>query len=211
MPPCPAPDACHLYLIRHGATANNTARPPRIQGGGIDTELSDEGIKQARRAAGALAEVELAAVYCSPMRRARQTAEIVAASRGLTVTDVPALREVNVGRWEGKTWPEIAAEEPEPHRLFLDDPAAHGYAGGENLTKLLTRVEPALDQILRQHTGQSVAVVAHNVVNRVYLATLLGVPLSLARTLRQDNCGLNLVRLRGDRRDVMMLNSLLHL
>ena len=57
MPPCPAPDVCWLYLVRHGATANNRARPPRLQGRRTDPELSEEGHRQARQTGRALADV----------------------------------------------------------------------------------------------------------------------------------------------------------
>lgn len=215
MPHSPAPhvspDTCIMYLLRHGATANNLADPPLLQGGGIDLELSEAGRQQAACAAELLAQQHLAAVYSSPLIRARQTAEIVAKPHGLAVRLVSAIEEVDVGQWEGRSWKEISRTEPEPYRQFIDDSANHGYLGGENMTQVLDRCAPALHALMGQHLGEEIAVSAHNVVNRVYLASLLGVPISRAREIIQDNCGINVIRFRRDEVKVMSLNSAFHL
>lgn len=76
MPPSPTPESCYVYLLRHGATDNNLANPPLLQGKTVDGPLSEEGKRQAVLAAKGLQYQELEAVYSSPLRRARQTAEI---------------------------------------------------------------------------------------------------------------------------------------
>ncbi len=215
MRPSPAPhvddDTCIMYLLRHGATANNLADPPLLQGRGVDLELSDTGRQQAACAAELLASQRLAAVYSSPLIRARQTAEIIAKPHDLAVQLVSAIEEVDVGQWEGRSWKEISRTEPDPYRQFIADSAQHGYLGGENMTQVLDRCAPALNALMRQHLGEEIAVSAHNVVNRVYLASLLGVPISRAREINQDNCGVNIIRFRRDEVKVLSLNSAFHL
>ncbi|MEO8495259.1 MAG: histidine phosphatase family protein [Planctomycetota bacterium] len=215
MLPSPAPqlgdDTCLMYLVRHGATANNLADPPLLQGRGVDLDLSDAGREQAACAARLLARQPLAAVFSSPLIRARQTAEIIAQPHGLAVQLVPAIEEVDVGQWEGRSWKEISQTEPEAHRQFIADSANHGYRGGENMNQVLDRCAPALDALMRQHLGQEIAVSAHNVVNRVYLASLLGVPLARAREINQDNCGVNVIRFRRGEAKVLSLNAAFHL
>lgn len=208
----PAADVCQMFLLRHGATANNTAHPPRIQGRASDAGLSDDGRRQAEETARLLAAASLSAVYASPLRRAIETAERLAQPHGLAVQVVPELVECDVGRWEGRTWPDIERDEAAYHALFRDDPATHGYAGGENLRQVLDRVAPAFARLLAAHLGQNIAVVGHNIVNRCYLAGLLDVPLARARDrLVQHNCGLNLIRARGGRASVVMFNAVWHL
>lgn len=197
-----------MFLLRHGATANNVLRPPRIQGCGSDLELSEEGRAQARRASETLANQTIDAVFSSPLKRAVQTAEAIALPRGLSVRAIDALKECDVGAWEGKSWEEIARENPEEHRRFLDDPATFGYRGGENLRQVENRVRPALDELLANHLGKTIVVVAHNVVNRVYLGGLIDVPLSRRRGVPQENCCINIVRYQHGAAKLVTLNRL---
>ena len=104
MPPSPAPNTCWLYLIRHAATANNRAKPPRLQGRRTNPGLSEEGHRQAEQTARFLSSAGLKAVFSSPLLRARQTAEAIATPHGLDVITVDDLIEVDVGIWEGRDW-----------------------------------------------------------------------------------------------------------
>jgi len=207
----PPTDTGLLYLVRHGATENNVANPPRLQGRKSNLGLSAKGREQAEDAARQLATYRLAAVYASPLVRAVETAAAIAAPHGVTVEPIEALVECDIGDWEGRSWVEIEQTDAEAYRLFHADAGAHGYLGGENLAQVLARVEPALDAILTRHVGESVAVVAHNVVNRVWLARLLGMPLSAARGIPQENCGINLIRYREGTAKVWTVNSVSHL
>lgn len=200
-----------MYLLRHGATANNLAQPPVLQGRNQNPGLSDEGQRQAEAAAGALADRNISAVYCSPMVRAVETADYLARDRSFTPQRVDALIEVNVGRWEGRDWNEIATSEPDAYRRFMQDPAAHGYSGGESLAEVAQRVLPAMSSLLDSHRGEAIIVVAHNVVNRVFLAELMHLPTSQARSIAQANCGINVIRRRDNSDSVVTLNSVMHL
>jgi len=200
-----------VYLVRHGATANNLERPPRLQGCRSDLPLSDEGRQQAEAAAALLADVSLDAVYASPLKRARQTAEVISARHGKAVKIVEGLAECDVGLWEGRTWVDIQRDEPRAYRLFMTEPETHGYAGGENMTQLLVRVHAALDELLPRNAGQSICIVAHNVVNRALIGNLLGLPSAKSRSIPQDNCGINLLRWRDERLKVLSINSRFHL
>lgn len=210
-PPSPALDTCFLYLLRHGATANNLCVPTRIQGQRSDMELSPQGRIEAEQAADCLAEYPLARFYSSPLRRALETAEIVASRHGAQVEPVAALAECDVGNWEGLSWEEIERDDPQGYRLFREAPERYGYAGGENLAQLLDRIVPALEAIMQRHLGQSVLAVTHNVINRSYLAHLLGLPLAQARGIPQHNCGLNVIRWRDGHAKPLSINSIMHL
>lgn len=211
MPYRPKPDTCLAFLVRHGATANNLARPPRIQGHGQDLALSAEGRQQAEKTARFLTAEKISVAYTSPLARARETAQIIADPHHLVPVNVDALQEVDVGRWEGKSWMEIESEQPEAYRKFVTDPSKYGYEGGENLAQVQQRVVPCIQQLMRDHLGQCILIVAHNVVNRTLLATLLNVPLARARGVDQDNCGVNLVRFRAEQMKVLTVNTAFHL
>ena len=211
MPPCPAPDTCWLYLVRHGATANNRAKPPRLQGRRTDPPLSDEGLAQARQTGKFLADSPLGAVYSSPLLRARQTAEAIAEPHGLAVEVVEDLIEVDVGVWEGRDWDEIQRDDPEAYRGFMTDATVNPYLGGEDLTTVLARAKPAFERLMEENLGRLIVVVAHNVVNRAYLAELIGMPLARYRSIPQDNCGLTLLRYRRRQVKAVTINGVFHL
>ena len=207
----PASDTCIAYLVRHGATDNNLANPPLLQGRSVDGSLSAEGQQQAERAAAKLADFGLTGVFSSPLRRARETAERIAGHYGLAVQIVPEITEVDVGAWESRSWVEIEQTETEAYRRFVESPDEHGYREGENLGQVRDRVVPALDHIMSDNLGQRIAIVAHNVVNRVYLATNVRLPLARARGIPQDNCGINVLRYRSSKVKVVSINSIFHL
>ena len=202
---------CLLYLIRHGATANNEAHPPRLQGRRADPELSPHGREQSMQTARWLAGPGLDAVYASPLLRARHTAEEIATPLGLTVELVEGLIEVDVGQWEGLAWEEIERRDPEAHRLFMTDASEHPYLGGENLSTVLSRAVPALAELMAANVGRRVAVVSHNVAIRAYLAHLLNVPLRTYRSIPQDNCGINVIRFADGKAKLVTINAVWHL
>jgi phosphoserine phosphatase len=200
-----------LYLLRHAATPANLADPPRLQGRRHDPSLAPLGVLQAEATRDLLAALPLRRCYCSPMLRAAQTAAIVAAPHGLCPEPVEALAECDVGNWEGLDWQAIRYLDADAHRLFLQDPSTHSYPGGESLADVHRRCAPALERLLAQHTGESLLVVTHQVVLRVLLAGLLGLPLCRARELHFDNASLSVVSFDAGRTTVLRLNDTTHL
>ncbi len=199
--------ATALYLVRHGATAANLARPPRLQGRRGDPPLAPEGVLQAEAARDALRHVELAHAYASPLLRAAQTADLVLGGRGLVAAALPALTECDVGRWEGLSWEEVREREPEELARFLAGPWHCPYPEGESLADVQARAWPALERLLRLHAGQAILVVAHQVVLRACLAPLLGLPPVRAREVRLANGGALVVVRDGERTNVQALGG----
>ncbi|MDP6468794.1 MAG: histidine phosphatase family protein [Pirellulaceae bacterium] len=210
MPPTTSPDSCILFMVRHGATDNNLADPPLLQGR-TDVPLSVAGHRQAGRTAELLAHQTIRRVYASPLLRARQTAEVIAKPHRLNVEIVDGIQEIDVGDWEGRSWQEIAVSEPQRYHQFMADPAKHGYAGGENVTDLFRRVQPAMEELLASNLGEQIVVVGHNLVNRAFLAQLIGLPLAQVRSVNQDNCGVSVARYRKNEIKLLSMNSIFHL
>ena len=204
-------DQTTLYLIRHGATPENEQRPRILQGCGVDNALSELGRQQAGQVADYLSTWPIDAVFSSPLRRAVETAGTIAAHHDLPVQTVESIHEVDVGRWQGLDWATIQREFPDDYQRYMDDSETHGYLGGESYRDVLQRISPAFVELLRQNIGRQIAVVAHTVVNRTWLASLLGIELGRAKELPQENCCINVVRFTADRPQLVTLNSTLHL
>ena len=165
-----------LVLARHGQSVSNAVR--RFQGV-QDVPLSELGLRQAEALGSALRRRRLAAVYTSPLARARRTAEIAAAGLGVPVVPVEDLRELSLGEWEGRTVEEIRALPGDPYARWVRDPVVGLPPGGEPLPDVQARVVRAIGEIAAAHpNGGDVLVVCHGGVISAFLAHCLGLPLS---------------------------------
>jgi broad specificity phosphatase PhoE len=200
-----------LYLIRHGATEANLARPARLQGRRHNPPLARLGVRQAEATRDFLAIRPIDHCYCSPLLRAVQTAAIVVAPHGLSPHPLESLTECDVGRWEGLDWQTIHTLDAESFQRFHANPAQFGYPGGESFRDVYERVTPAFEELLRVHDGESILVVAHHIVNRTYLAGLLGLTPDQARQVTLDNCGISVIFRDGAETTVNTLNAAFHL
>jgi broad specificity phosphatase PhoE len=183
-----------LLLARHGQTAWNASR--RFQGS-TDVGLSERGRAQAAALGRRLSGRRLAAVYVSPLRRARETTRIVLETWGsaLPVVSVDELRELSLGQWEGRTVDEIKGQEGDPYLAWLRAPHDCLPPGGEPLDRVAARVRQALDRIAAAHAEEDeVLVVAHGGVISVYACDLLGSSFNSLWRLRVDNCSLTVVK-----------------
>lgn len=143
-----------FYLIRHGQTNWNIEG--RIQGK-TDIPLNETGLRQAELLAKGMRNRDIAAVYSSPLLRARQTAEILAREKALPVEEIPGLREVDFGLWEGKTWEEIEAEYPRDFHRWEENPALGMPTGGETVDCCKERCRRAVERILAEESGRMAA------------------------------------------------------
>ena len=155
-----------IVLARHGETTWNKDR--RFQGQ-LDVELNDTGREQARALADRAAEHGFAAIYTSPLVRARETAEIVGAALGLTPRVDDRLKEVHVGDWEGRYKEDLARDEPDAWAAFGHAGEDFRFPGGESLSEQQERVIAALVDIT-QAGDLPALVVCHRGVIRCALA-----------------------------------------
>jgi probable phosphoglycerate mutase len=147
-----------LFLARHGETDSN--REKRWQGF-ADLSLNEHGREQASALADEIADVPLSAIYSSDLRRAYETALVVAERKGLPVTPLRDLREVDVGSWTGLTQEEVKERFPDGYREMRTR-SGRGWEGGETYAELGGRVLEALRRIAREHPGDAVLVVTHS-------------------------------------------------
>lgn len=177
-----------LLLARHGQSVSNAVR--RFQGV-QDVPLSELGRRQAEALADALRGRRIAAVYSSPLLRARHTAELAAAAVQAPLEYVDDLRELSLGEWEGCTVEEVQARPGNPYACWVRDPVGSLPPGSEPLAAVQARVVRALADIERAHpNGDDVLVVCHGGVISAYLAHCLGLPLSSIWRLTLSNCSI---------------------
>ena len=193
-----------IYLARHGEVLH--AAEGRFFGH-TDVALSPAGTAQVEALAERLGAEPIEAVYSSDLLRARQSAGPLAAARGTGVVAVPPLREIAMGRWEGLTFAEIRAREPELCDRWLAEPFAIPFPAGEGLADLQARALPAIRTLVERHAGGRIAVIAHGGTNRVILGEALGLPLANFLRLAQDYAGWSLIEYRGGTAVVHSLNQ----
>jgi probable phosphoglycerate mutase len=168
-----------ILLARHGETDWN--REGRFQGW-ADPPLNDAGRAQARELAERLRNTPFDAVYSSDLRRAHETADIVAAPHDVPVVTDPGLREIDVGSWSGLTHAEI--EERFPGAEHHD---------GESREDHLARVLAAVERIARAHVGERILIVSHGGSLRALRRHAVGEPVH-----PMDNCGVYELHFRDE-------------
>lgn len=167
-----------FVLLRHGETDHTVSK--RFSGfGGDDPALSPEGERQALAVADRLVrDGGVDFIVSSPMRRARQTADLVGSALGLEVREVDGVRECAFGEWEGMTFAEVRARWPRELAAWLGDPAL-APPGGESFDDVRRRVQVARDQLIARHPGRTVLVVTHVTPIKLLVRAALDAPMSV--------------------------------
>lgn len=161
-----------IYFVRHGETPLTPDRKFSGSGGG-DPALTDEGLKQASLVADEIAKIKPDILISSPMLRAHQTAEAIAAKTGLPIIDDEIWTEMSFGYWDGLSFDEVREQYPEELQGWLNS-AAYRAGGGESYEEAMVRVEQALDKIAERYPSKKVCVVSHNGVIKVAALLALG-------------------------------------
>ncbi len=164
-----------VYLARHGQTAYNLER--RFQGQ-MQVPLDQTGIAQAYDLAERASAIDFAALWSSPLRRARETAEIVAACIGLPIQEDARLMETDAGDWTDRSFAEIQAQTPELFAGFANGDPAFAFPGGESFAEQGIRVGAAIAEI--EQGEMPALVVCHGVVIRIALFQRAGHRVALA-------------------------------
>ena len=201
--------ATRLYLVRHGATQLTEGN--RFSGA-VGVELSDEGRTQVRRLAARLANDPIRAVYCSPLSRAVETAEILARPHGLVPVHRDGLREISHGRWEGLTRQEVEERFPGEYESWEADPYTYAPEGAESGLAVLARALPVIREIVLAHPDSDVVVASHKATIRLVLSSLLGIDGRGYRDrLDQSPACLNIVDFKDPvRARLMLFNDVSH-
>lgn len=201
-----------LYLVRHGETDYNRKRI--MQGGGIDSCLNQTGREQAEVLADRLADVSFDVIYSSPLRRARETAEILARRHEpIPRNELDALREMDWGAFEGKPpSDERDTALQEIKSSWRDGHFDRRIEDGESVLDVQQRATHAAEHLVTEEAGRTVLVVTHGRYLRVLLATVLDdVGLEHMHWFGHDNTCVNRVVYRDGRFSAELLNCTAHL
>jgi probable phosphoglycerate mutase len=212
--------ATTLYLVRHGRTALTEAR--RISGGsGADPSLSAAGLNDAEAVAAAIAQIGRSGpfahldspvvVVSSPMNRARETAQVIAAQIGASVEVIEELREISFGDWDGRTSDEVNAQD---HELYTSWKGSWEVSppNGESLAVFDDRISVARRLILERHRGASVVVVAHVMPIRGLISDALEGGSAAYWRLQVSPCSISAIRTWGGQEaEVQFVNYTQHL
>ncbi|HVM19324.1 MAG TPA: bifunctional RNase H/acid phosphatase [Egibacteraceae bacterium] len=186
--------ATTTLLLRHGQTAMSVEK--RFSGVG-DPELTEAGREMAAAAAVRLAGSGADAVVSSPLRRARQTAALVAEALGVEVQVEEGLRETDFGDWDGYTFAEVRQKWPAELDAWLASTAVAPPAG-ESFDATADRVRSALRRVQRAHAGRTVVVVSHVTPIKTLLRIALEAPPSALYRMHLDLVSLSEVQWFAD-------------
>jgi len=195
-----------VLLVRHGDIAADVSR----YWGHTDVPLSVAGLRQAERLQRRLAREEIDAVYSSDLRRALDTATIIARRHHLSVVPCPELREIGFGRCEGLTFDEMRERYPESESIWTANDPGISFAGGESLRTLAERVETFAER-LRRHSANTALVVSHGGPLRVLVCFLAGFDLSAWQRVRIERASLSIIEINDHHGTLQVLNDVSHL
>jgi broad specificity phosphatase PhoE len=177
-----------MLLIRH---AHWEGVGHVLAGRGPGLALSRQGMEEADRLARVLGALPIAAVYASPLDRARETARPLAARLGLEAIDAPGLLELDFGAWTGRT---VASLEGDPDwRRFNQERERARIPGGETMGEAVARARTALTEIAGRWDDRMVAAVTHGDIIRGVLTDALGLPLDRIFQLQVDPASVSML------------------
>ena len=197
-----------IILIRHGETDWNKEQ---IFRGRIDVALNEVGLAQARAVQKFLKDVQISAIYSSPLSRALETARVVGEGRNCEVKIEEGFIDINFGRWQGLSHQKVKEDYKDLYEMWLTKPQVVTFPEGESLEEVQRRSMKALEKVIKKHSGETLAIVSHRVLNKVLLCTILGLELSQFWYIKQDTCAINRFEYKDNKYYLILLNDTCHL
>ena len=198
-----------LILVRHGETIWN--QQFRIQGGSSDTNLSKDGIDQARRLGVALKDIEIDAIYSSPLKRALDTARAIASQHGMDVHIEPAFKEMEVGDLEGVPIAELGTNFSKYMIEWRQGEGTAKLPGGESLIDLSDRVWASVKSIKGDTGLGNVILVSHYFVTVAIICRALGMPVTQIGRIRVQNASISAIDFGDTQPCLVSLGDICHL
>jgi probable phosphoglycerate mutase len=197
-----------IYLVRHGQTAWNKEE---IFRGRTDVPLDETGLKQAELAGEYFKEMEIHAVYSSPLSRAWGTAQKIAQFHKLRVQPLQGIIDMSFGKWEGRPHQEIRQDDKETYRQWVEEPHLVRLPGGEGLDDVRVRAMAGMEEVIRNHSGKTLVLVSHRVICKVLICAILGLDNSHFWQITQDPTAINLIQYRNGKYILSLMNETCHL
>lgn len=191
-----------IYLVRHG----EVDAPASVFLGKTDVGLSAEGRGHGEWLADRMLNMPVDRCFCSPLLRAQQTASYIAEHKGLKVETHDALREIHFGRWEGRHFDEIKADEPQEVQYWCMNPLSFTFPHGDSVSLFMERVESYFHW-LRQEEGENLLLVTHGGVIRTLLSQMLSLNPADQFKFEVARGSLSIIKLFGDDSILTRLND----
>jgi len=191
-----------IYLIRHAAVIKPNEKSFF---GSTELMLSSVGISQAKRLSDFFSEIPLKSVYCSSLKRAMDTAEIIADKCYKSYGIVKEFDEISLGEWEGKSFSEIKEKYPLEFAKRGLDIYNYKTPGGESFHEVQNRAYSAFESIINNTNGD-ILIVSHSGVNKVILSKILRVDLQKCFGMEQKYACINIINIHGDSYNVSNRN-----
>ncbi|MEY9947856.1 histidine phosphatase family protein [Kitasatospora sp. GAS1066B] len=201
-----------LLLLRHGETTLTPQK--RFSGsGGTDPELSEVGRRQAARAAEStlLATAGVDVVVCSPLRRCRQTAAVVARGLGLELVIDDGLREADFGQWEGLTYEEVRSRFPEDLQAWHGSADVAPTGSAESFAEVAERIARTRDELLSRYQGKLVLAVTHVTPIKALIQLALNAPAEAVHAMELSPASFSSVTYTGTTSSMRLYNDVSHL
>lgn len=169
-----------LYFIRHGESISNLSTQ---FAGSLDMPLTEKGLTQTKVTAEYLKAVPFTAVYASDLSRAYATGQAVAISQNIPLYPCGDLREIFAGAWEGESYADLEQSFPESYGIWRTQIGLAKCPGGESVAQLQKRVRECVENIVRNHPGETVCIATHATPIRVMECIWTGTPLAQMHTI----------------------------
>ena len=198
-----------LLFVRHGYSEGNKSR--RFSGQ-KDFPLSEAGHQQALELADYLRSFGIDAIYSSDLCRAVDTVRPLAEALSLPVHTTEALREVDVGLWEGVLRDDVERNYSKNYSLYLKSPGLVRFDGGESFAEMRARALDAVRKILAENEGKTVVIATHGGVIRALRTLWENIPLERMSEIPQvPNASVTVVRYEGEKATLIRAGSADHL
>lgn len=199
-----------LYIVRHCEALGNSTR---VFQGTSDCDITECGQRQLELLAERFKNIPLDAVYSSPLKRARRTAEAINRYHGLPIQINDKLIEIDGGEIEGISWVDFPTTRPQLEYYWNMEPHKFHPKGGEAMESVYRRSWEAVREIVSQNEGKTVALASHGCTIRNMLCHAQGKPIEELNTVDwADNTGVFLLRFDGgELPEILMFNDISHL
>ncbi|RZD45906.1 MAG: fructose-2,6-bisphosphatase [Thaumarchaeota archaeon] len=181
-----------IIFLRHGQATNNTERI--LSGRTPGVPLTDVGIKQAEQTAELLENMNISAIYSSPIQRAKHTAEIVGKHNSIDVTIDDRLIELDMGKFTGVSYDEIFTSHGNIFMKFYNDELEIAHNGVETFADVKKRVLGIVNHVIEKHPDENVVLVTHMDPIKAMLSTIIDLSPTNLFELIIANASLNIFR-----------------
>lgn len=199
-----------IIFVRHGEAEGNLKR---IFQGWTDSDLTPKGYQQAEKVAKRLKAEKIDIMYSSPLKRAFETARLIAEEQGIKdILIAEGLKEINGGDWENQEWDQLPVKWPEEYTTWETNPHLHCMPMGESMREAFDRTIDSTMNIIKGNQGKSICIVTHGTVLRTLMCYFLGKPFEHLVTVSwYDNTSISVVEFNNNAFKVFLEGDNSHL